>query len=187
MSPSPPLLEKPAACPGEESMPGSAERRKRLLAATGLAAERMLNSRFEPQSFYDALKLLGEAARVSRVYLFQIERHPEGRTLASQRFEWRAPGIAPQISNPAPRQCPVAEIEFDRWLVELDAGRSIQACVDAFPNSERTRLASASIRSLVVVPVETGGRLWGFLGFDTALSRRCGPRMRSNACAYRQG
>ena len=46
-------------------------RRERILTATGLAAEQFLGESNHKTAFQTALRLLGEATAVSRVYVFQ--------------------------------------------------------------------------------------------------------------------
>lgn len=141
-------------------------RRERILTATGLAAEQFLSESNHRTAFQTALRLLGEATAVSRVYVFQSVPGEKGDSLWSQRHEWCAEGIAPQIDNPDLQNLSMAETGFSRWLRELEAGRAVYGPVREFPQSEQPVLLAQQIRSLVVMPVQVHGRLWGMIGFD---------------------
>lgn len=146
--------------------PGVQLRRERLLAATALMAEGLLDYRGTSEAFNDALALLGRAAEVSRVYVFEAYAATAGSQRWSQRHEWCAPGISPQIQNPELQHMDLAETGFVRWGREFAAGRAIAGPVTEFPESERGLLQRQGIRSLVVVPIQAHGQIWGLLGFD---------------------
>jgi PAS domain S-box-containing protein len=140
--------------------------RERLLGASGLAAERILNSQLEPEAFHQALGLLGEAARVSRVYIFQTVEDRPGHWLASQRYEWCAAGVEPQIDNPHLQNIAMIEDGYARWIEYWLAGRTVYGLVEDFPESERELLEAQSILSMAVTPIFSRGKLWGMIGFD---------------------
>jgi len=154
--------------PAARGAPGARDRDRRddILHAVGLAARRFLG----PGSFADTMDVvlgrLGEATGVSRVYVFQHQESPAGRTLANQRWEWVASGVEPQIDNPELQGLDYEAMGFGRWWRELAAGRALCGTVDSFPDTERDFLAAQDIRSLAVVPIRDGVRWWGFIGFD---------------------
>jgi PAS domain S-box-containing protein len=150
-------------------------RRERLLAATARMAEGLLDFRDTDEAFSCALGLLGEAAGVSRVYVFESYRVSEMARRWSQRHEWCAQGVAPQIHNPELQHMDLAEAGFSRWDRELAAGRTIAGPIRDFPESERALLAQQRIRSLVAVPIEAHGAVWGLLGFDDCVSEQVWP------------
>ncbi len=63
-------------------------------------------------------KRLGQATDVSRVYIFENLLDNKNRILASQKFEWVAKGIKPQISNPDLKNANFNEVGFSRWISE---------------------------------------------------------------------
>jgi PAS domain S-box-containing protein len=140
--------------------------REELLVATGLAAERMLNAPQNVDAFRAALGTLGEAARVSRVYVFEIARDLTGRELCTQIHEWCAAGIASEAENPNLRDFPMREAGFGRWLDEMGRDRPIFGRISDFPPAERAVLEGQGILSLAAVPVLRQRLLWGFIGFD---------------------
>jgi PAS domain S-box-containing protein len=140
--------------------------RERILRATGLAAEIILQDSPAAPPFPRALGLLGEATGVSRVYVFDHYRGASGARLCSHRFEWCAPGVAPQIDNPDLQGIDMDAQGYTRWLDELAANRSVYGRVADFPPVEQPLLTAQGILSAAVVPIFARGRLWGFLGFD---------------------
>ncbi len=144
-------------------------RRDDILSAISFAATRLL----EPGDFADgvnaALAGLGVATGVSRVYVFQNHLAPDGALLASQRYEWVAPGITPQMDNPDLQSFPYLAGGFARWVETLGRDEVIRGPVREFPASERAILEPQDIRSILIVPVFMAGDWWGFIGFDDCL------------------
>jgi PAS domain S-box-containing protein len=117
------------------------------------------------------LSRLGLGMGADRVYIFETHSGGAGGVLASQRYEWCRDGIEPQIENPDLQNLEFEEY-FPRWLRELRADRAISGAVAEFPLDEHDLLEQQQIQSLIVVPVNLRGSLWGFLGFDAVSSLR---------------
>ncbi|MCX7750817.1 MAG: GAF domain-containing protein [Candidatus Bipolaricaulota bacterium] len=109
---------------------------------------------------------------MSRVYLFEEHRDAQGRTVVSQRYEWVAPGITPQIDNPQLQNYPYAEAGYARWAEAFARGEAIHGVVREFPPEEQPLLQAQDIRAIAVVPVRVHGRRWGVLGFDDCVEER---------------
>jgi len=141
-------------------------RRDAVLSAVAFAAERFLRGPSFHETVPEVLARLGEAAAVSRVYVFEEHQDERGRLLISQRYEWVAAGISPQGDNPALQNFPHAEAGLSRWAEAFSRGDAIHGLVREFPEEERPILAAQGILALVVVPIFVAGERWGFLGFD---------------------
>ena len=76
------------------------QRRDAILKAVTFAGEQFLQTTPWTACIDDVLARIGQAANASRAYLFAFHTDPKGRPVASQRFEWVARGIEPQIDNP---------------------------------------------------------------------------------------
>jgi len=113
-----------------------------------------------------AFKIIGTAAQVDRVYLFEYHQNAENNEelLISQRYEWCSPKIEPQIDNPDLQNLPANFIP--RWTESFNSGLSIRGFVRDFPENEREILEPQDIISLLVVPVFENNKLFGFVGFD---------------------
>ncbi|KGQ22973.2 diguanylate cyclase [Thermus filiformis] len=118
-----------------------------------------------PEGLPAALEGLGRALEADRAYLFRLEED-KGVWYASQLAEWAAPGVSPQIHNPALQRVPLREAGYGRWLDAFLKDEAIGGPVASFPLEERPLLEAQEIQSLLVVPVRVGEALWGFLGVD---------------------
>jgi PAS domain S-box-containing protein len=148
-------------------------RRDAILQAVTFAAESYLQKGTDwEDSIQDVLEKLGRAAGISRVYLFEQHVGEDDVVLVSQRYEWTAPGITPQIKNPDLQNFSFSQQGFKRWEEEFKQGNPIFGVVKDFPQTEQMLLAHQSILSIAAVPVFTGGQLWGFIGFDDCVVER---------------
>ncbi len=118
------------------------------------------------------LEKVGRAAQVDRVYIFQTHSADDGVEYASQRFEWVADDIKPQIGNPELQNIPLRRAGYSRWLEHFNAYRPIYGRIDSFPESERPTLAAQQIKSLLILPIFVRDCLWGFVGFDDCTRAR---------------
>lgn len=142
------------------------QRRDAILEAVSFAAKLFLTTDSWEEHIQEVLGRLGHAADVSRVYIFENHFDQHNTVLVSQRFEWTADGIAPQIDNPELQNLPYREVGFARWVDMLSKGELIYGHVRSFPPDEHEILASQDILSLVVVPIFVGSVWWGIIGFD---------------------
>ena len=140
-------------------------RRDALLRAVTSAAGLLSGAKQWERVVPEVLCLLGAAACIDRVYIFQVD---EGVDVVrvSQRYEWCAPGVAPQIDNPDLQSVPLEAAGFARWIALLGAGEPVFGDIGDFPASERSLLKAQEIQSLLVQPIFEGTRWWGFLGLD---------------------
>jgi PAS domain S-box-containing protein len=141
-------------------------RRDATLEAVSFAAERFLETSGWKRNIQTVLERLGTAADVSRVYMFENHTDADGALLTSQRYEWVAPGVAPQLENQELQDFSFRATGFMRWEAALSRGDLISGHVRAFPDDEQAVLATHDIYSLVVVPIFAGQTWWGHIGFD---------------------
>lgn len=147
-------------------------RRDAILHAVSQATERLLSPVPWNESVGAALSLLGEAAGVSRVYIFEIFRRTESEILVGQRYEWAAPGVEPQIYNQLLQAVDLQAAGFHRWQELLEAGWPVVGDVEELPEPERQLLALQGIQSILVQPIFAGSHWWGFIGFDACAARQ---------------
>jgi PAS domain S-box-containing protein len=146
-------------------------RREAILEAVGIAAEKFLQSESWENDIQNILARLGQSADASRVYIFENHLNDTGDLLTSQRYEWAAPGIEPQIDNPEMQNIPW-RAGFGRWEEELSRGRMIVGHLQEFPLSEQKMLQPHSIKSIVAVPIFAGPQWWGLIGFSECINER---------------
>ncbi len=117
------------------------------------------------------LELLGQVSGASRTYIFENHRDAAGNLLMSQRAEWCAEDIRPQIDNPALQNLPYDEFS-PRWAETLARGEIIAGKVAEFPQSERVILEPQDILAILILPLIVNGEFFGFIGFDNCLEAR---------------
>lgn len=125
----------------------------------------------ETNSIYPALKELLLTAGVSRVYIFENHEDEELGLCMSQKYEVVAEGIKPEINNPELQNVPYSH-GCTRWEEKLSCGVPIKGIIRDFPKSEREILEPQSILSILVLPIFSKGKWYGFIGFDDTLTER---------------
>ena len=111
------------------------------------------------------LQLLGEAARVDRVYVFENYKDLDQNEFFSQKFEWVAPGIEPQIDNPMLQQISWTGLESLReMLIQNKPYSAIVSQIEI--TSLRIALESQDILAVLFLPIFVKDDFWGWMGFD---------------------
>ncbi|HEX3299589.1 MAG TPA: PAS domain-containing protein [Actinomycetota bacterium] len=138
-------------------------RRDAILEATSVAAARFLRSAEWEAHLPEVLERLGRAGEAQRCSVYRNIAMPDGGPGVQLVQAWAVGGI---VADDEP--FPWEGAGFERWAVELAAGRPIHGNVDAFPVSEQGILGSQPfpIRSLIVVPIFVDGAWWGYVAFD---------------------
>ncbi len=156
----------------EQARKLATDSRDAVLQAVRKAATRFLADEDWGGSCNKLLRDVGKATGVSRVYIFEAHFDDDERLLFSQRYEWVAPGITPEIDNPELQNIPMNDAGYGRWLELLSRGQLVVGQVQDFPESERALLDAQSIKSILVVPIFTGNKWWGMMGFDECTAPR---------------
>ncbi|MEO0131960.1 MAG: PAS domain S-box protein [candidate division WOR-3 bacterium] len=112
------------------------------------------------------LAKIGQAAGVSRAYLWEKVVTPNGRVLTDQAYEWVAKGITPQQGSPLVHNFDFMRAGFGEWYQKLAQGEVITAIVRDLPKKMRDYLTAQDIKSLCLVPVCVKNEPWGLIGFD---------------------
>ncbi|MEM1426198.1 MAG: ATP-binding protein [Cyanobacteria bacterium P01_H01_bin.130] len=137
-----------------------------LLQGIAIAANQLLVIEDDHDAVQQALTTLGRTTQTDRIYVFENHPHPEtGAPALSQRWEWVAPGITPEIDNPDLQNVVWHDI-FPRWHAALSQGQIISGLIKNFPQFEREFLAAQGIQSILAVPMRVRGQFWGMIGFD---------------------
>ena len=145
-----------------------------ILEAVSFAAEKFLTCTHWTAPIQEVLARLGQAVAASRIYIFENHSQqipPGDNLLTSQRYEWVADGITPQIDNPELQNFPL-EQTLSRWVKILSQGQPLCGLVKDFPEQEASFLAAQDILSIAIVPVFVGKKWWGFIGYDDCLEER---------------
>jgi signal transduction histidine kinase len=136
------------------------------LATNVLLTETDINS-----AINQTIELLGSAAEVDRVIIFENHEAANGEHLLSERYEWTKETATPYKDSLDLKNLPYYPA-LSRWYETLSAGYPIRGLVRGFPESERGILEPLKIKSLLVIPIIIEGQFWGFIGFDDCRSER---------------
>ena len=155
-----------------KEMENALARREAIMAAVSLSSEQFLRESVWEHNVPMVLEKIGQAVDVSRVYVVVNYKDEKNILYSSLCYEWAAPGITPQISNPRLRHIPLKDSGFYRWGKQLAEGLSIQGFVDDLPESEQRILKEIDSQSLAVAPIFVEKDWWGFVMFDDCLTKR---------------
>jgi diguanylate cyclase (GGDEF)-like protein/PAS domain S-box-containing protein len=115
----------------------------------------------------EALRTLGIAARVDRVYICENHPHPEtGEPSTSMRFEWTREGVEPTINQPQWQNQGYHSTGVSRWYETLATGSTVAGITRELPACERPILEGDDILSILMVPIVVDNKFWGYIGFD---------------------
>ena len=172
-----------------KNMEEALRRRDAVLQAVAFAANAFLKTPDWESCVQDVLEVMGKAAGVSRIFLFENKRiradsssrsvrdilpkdSAEGQILANLARKWENPEIASQMDKPELRELHFRRAGFERWEDILGSGEVIYGHVKNFPQRERRVLSFQGILSLAAVPVFEGSRWWGLITFNECLKER---------------
>jgi two-component system cell cycle sensor histidine kinase/response regulator CckA len=147
-------------------------RRDDILSTVSRAASALLAGSAWGNAAPGLLESLGRAAHASRAYIFELGRRDDGALTASQRFEWAAEGVAPEIANPVLQQLPFVDHGLDAMGEHIVRNEVHAGFVRDMPDAARALLEPQGIQSLLTVPIHVESEPWGFIGFDDCLEER---------------
>lgn len=118
------------------------------------------------------LSMLGEAAGVSRVYVFQNSSNEDGQICTSQLYEWCATEIIPQIDNPDLQNFNWYKSGMQQWYEQLSNNKVVNRQCSDFTSVEHALLDYQNIYSILLVPLFVNKQFWGTIGFDDCINER---------------
>jgi two-component system cell cycle sensor histidine kinase/response regulator CckA len=145
----------------------ASQRRRAVLGAMALAAEKLLRPGDWKQDIQAVLAYLGSTADVSRVLVTEVSASDDGRYLVSGRYEWIAPE-AKLTPLQGLQNVPV----FRRWRDFLPRGEIITGHVRDLSAKEQAFFVPRGIKSVLIVPIFVNDAWWGFMGFDQGGTER---------------
>ncbi len=144
-----------------------------LLTSVADASILLLTNPDHNNAIQEALRILGTATGVDRVYIFENSRDPiTDELLMSQRFEWCREGIEPQISNPLLQNLPYSDPSTEPLFKKVLSGEIYSGIVRFMSDPEKNILEPQAIKSILIIPIYIGKNFWGFIGFDDCTNER---------------
>ena len=111
-----------------------------LLQGVAIATNQLLVIEDDHDAVQQALITLGRTTQADRIYVFENHPHPEtGEPAISQQWEWVAPGITPELDNPAMQNMVWAEM-LPRWHKTFLNKQVIAGLIKDFPDDEQAFL-----------------------------------------------
>ena len=148
------------------SMTEALLQRDRILQSVRFAAQQFLSNSKWDNVINEVLARIGEAAVASRVYVFENHKLPDGTLVTSQRFEWVADGVTPQIANPELQSFSWSQTGLTHWAKQLGSSECVAVSARTWTAAERAVMEPQGIRSLLLIPIVVENSWWGFLGLD---------------------
>lgn len=145
--------------------------RDAILQAVAHAAQVFLQSSNWRESINQVLGKLGQATVTSHAYIFENHVLGDGTQVTSQRYEWAAPSVPPDIDNPKYQNMPYDE-GVDDWVKVLQSGRSYAGNIHTLPEEISKKIQERGLKSILDVPIFVSGKWWGEIGFDDAVNVR---------------
>ncbi|MBZ0265676.1 PAS domain-containing protein, partial [bacterium] len=141
-------------------------RRDAILEAITYSSQMFLKTLNWEDSIASVIAKLGEAAEVSRAYLFKFSSQNMNASVASKVLEWIDPTIQENLANFGLNQINFTELPIRNWYTSLIKDEIIFGRSQEFSHAECKWLLSKSIHSIVLAPIFSSESLWGFIGFD---------------------
>jgi PAS domain S-box-containing protein len=139
-----------------------------ILEAVAFAAERFLRASGWRDVADEVLARLGLTVGVSRAYIVENVRRPDGAVHASWVAEWCDVGVAPLLQDASIASAPW----LDTWAARMLLGEPVLGRVDELPPDERAALRAHDVVSFASLPVWVGDAWWGSIGFDDCRADR---------------
>ena len=143
------------------------EKKDRLLQGIADATRTLISSKDPEQGFNLALRILGIAADVDRVYIYQHQLDQ----LTDERFfsliyEWASEGTETQIKNSEFQKISYSRFAPLEFYENFSKGISLRFILSELPENQRGVFVDKSIKSIILVPIMIDDIYWGFIGFD---------------------
>jgi len=159
--------------PGTELTPhDELTRGDRIRRAIAAAATELLRSLRPEQSIPKVLELIGAAAEVGRIQLYENEAQPTGRARTALRYEWDAPGIESAAQRMARAGVDAAALDRDQLVSFLAKGDTLGLLARDAKEPFRGVLHVMGVKSILIAPVFVGHQWWGQIGFDDCVHER---------------
>jgi PAS domain S-box-containing protein len=148
-------------------------KKDRLMQGVAEAANTVISASNPRDGFNAAMKVLGIAADVDRVY---ICRHDENGThnemFMDMLYEWHSDCCLSQISNNIMHRLPYRHFERLNLYDSLSAGKIIKYTINNLPPSEQKIFIDSKVQSIIIVPIMVDNKYWGLIGFDDCHNSR---------------
>ncbi|HEY7750674.1 MAG TPA: response regulator [Ignavibacteriaceae bacterium] len=143
------------------------QKKDRLLQGIAEATKSMISSSDTNNGFHEALKILGIAAKVNRVYIYQhhVSRNSDDMYF-SLIYEWSSEGTVAQIKIPDFKKISYSRFSNLGFYENFSAGKSLTFIINKLTDEQKAAFIDKNIKSILLVPIMIDNSYWGFVGFD---------------------
>jgi PAS domain S-box-containing protein len=100
-------------------------------------------------------------------YIFGNHPGTDGSALSSQKYEWVAPGIKPDIDNPVYQNSRLSPSPgLEDWYANLSTGIPFYGSGKQYPRYWKRVFDERGVKTLLDVPIFVNDQWWGIIGFD---------------------
>ncbi len=143
------------------------EKKDRLLQGIAEASKALMTAGNETTGFNEALRILGYAAKVNRVYIYQHQiMSGSSEKYFKLMYEWVAEGTKRQTEDPAYHKIPYTRFTSLNFYENFSKGKSLKFIISDLPKEYKDLFLDSSIKSIILVPIMIDDIYWGFIGFD---------------------
>jgi len=148
------------------------KQREAILSAVAHTAQQLLKTLNWRDEINAILQMLGEATGASHVYVFENHQGTDGTLLSSQKYEWAAPGIKPELDNPIYQNARLISTTpgLEDWYRNLSAGKPFYGSKLQYPRYWKRVFEERGLRTLLDVPISVNDQWWGIIGFDDSVN-----------------
>ena len=136
-----------------------------LAEVTDMAVNLLLNSDWQAYA-EELIARLGIVMAVSRIHIFQHHYVTQDELIAGQKFKWVAEHITTHPDDFFPESFSYKKQKIERWFEAFIKGLSIAGNRADFPENEGTWFRNSQTKSIVIVPILTGKKCWGFMSLE---------------------
>ena len=145
----------------------SITKKDKLLQGIADATKTLITSKDEEDGFNEALRILGQAADVNRVYIFQHQVDTEtDEMFFSLVYEWASADTEPQIKNPDFQKISYSRFASLKFYENFAKGKTLRFVINQLSPADQQIFIDKNIKSIILVPIMIDSVYWGFVGFD---------------------
>ncbi len=151
------------------------EIRKRDILLQGIseAVRTLISEHDSEKGFNKALSILGKAAEVDRVYIYQHQEDVETEEMyVIPLYEWVTGKSELQLETLSIKKLSYGRFESLRLYDNLSRGNTIKFLIKDLPSESRDSFLDQNIKSIIIVPIFVNEKYWGFIGFDECTTDR---------------
>ncbi len=144
-----------------------------LLQGIAEATKTLISINDPSLGFSAALKILGLAVQVDRVYIFKHKINEDTEEMyVSLLYEWASEETESQLNDPAFQRLSYSRFESLKFYDNFSKGKSLSFTIKNLPLDSKNVFIDSNIKSIILVPIIIDEKYWGFVGFDECKTDR---------------